>query len=48
MWQKLKPKKPNIATKQISEPSVATVVETHSELNTTTIKLDNQMAVIQV
>ncbi len=46
MWQKLKPKKPNITTKQISEPSVATVVETHVELNTTVIKVDNQMVVI--
>jgi hypothetical protein len=28
MWQKLKPKKPNITTKVILEPSVAIVVET--------------------
>jgi hypothetical protein len=32
----------------ILEPSVATVVETHSKLNTTTIKVDNHMAIIQV
>ncbi len=44
----MKPKKPNIATKQISLPSVATMVETHFELNTTFIKVDNQMAVIQI
>ncbi len=48
MWQKLKPKKPNINTKQISKPSVAIVVETHVKLDTTTIKVDNQMAIIQV
>jgi hypothetical protein len=30
MWQKLKPKKPNVATKHILKPSVAIVVETHS------------------
>jgi len=32
----------------MSKPSVATVVETHSKLNTTTIEVDNQMVVIQV
>jgi hypothetical protein len=32
----------------MSKPSVATKVETHSELGTTTIEVDNQMAVIQV
>jgi hypothetical protein len=32
MWQKLKPKKPNIVTKLVSEPSVATMVETHFKL----------------
>jgi len=37
MWQKLKLKKPNITTKQILEPSVAIVVETHFELDATTI-----------
>jgi hypothetical protein len=47
-WQKLKPKKPNIATKQISKPSVAIMVETHYELNTIAIEVDNQMVVIQV
>jgi hypothetical protein len=41
MWQKLKPKKPNITTKHMSEPSVATMVETHYELDITTIKVDN-------
>jgi hypothetical protein len=44
----LKPKKPNIATKQISEPNVAKMVETHFELDTTIIEVDNQMAIIQV
>jgi len=29
MWQKLKPEKPNINTKQISKPNVAILVETH-------------------
>jgi hypothetical protein len=48
MWQKLKPENPNINTKQISKPSVATVVETHAELDTTAIEVDNHMAVIQV
>jgi hypothetical protein len=41
MWQKLKPKKPNITTKVISKPSVATMLETCSELNTTIIEVDN-------
>jgi hypothetical protein len=41
MWQKLKLEKPNITTKVISEPSVAIVVETHSEVNTAVIKVDN-------
>jgi hypothetical protein len=48
MWQKLKLEKPNIATKMILEPNVATMVETHFEIDTTTIELDNQMVVIQV
>jgi hypothetical protein len=48
MWHKLKLEKPNIATEVILKPNVATMVETHSKLNITTIKLDNQMAVIQV
>jgi hypothetical protein len=46
MWQKLKLEKKKKTIKQISKPSIATVVETHSELNTTTIEVDNQMAVI--
>ncbi len=37
MWQKLKPKKPNIATQVIPESNVAIVVETHSELDTLVI-----------
>jgi len=41
MWQKLKLKKPNIATKQISKPSVAIMVETHSKLDTIAIEVDN-------
>jgi len=46
MWQKIKLEKKKKTIKQISKPSIATVVETHSELNTTTIEVDNQMAVI--
>jgi len=46
MWQKLKPKKPNIAITQISKPNVAIVVVIHSELDTTTIEVNNQMAII--
>jgi hypothetical protein len=41
MWQKLKLEKSSIASKQISEPSVATMVETHFELDTTAIEVDN-------
>jgi len=41
MWQKLKPEKPNIDTKQILETSVTIVVETHFELDTTVIEIDN-------
>jgi hypothetical protein len=48
MWQKQKLEKPNIATKHILEPNVATMVETHAELNITTIEVDNQMVVIQI
>jgi hypothetical protein len=44
----MKPKKPNITKKQISEPSVAIMVETHSELDITFIRVNNHMAVIQV
>ncbi len=46
IWQKLKPKKPNVTIKQISKPSVTTMVETHSELYTSTIEVDNHMAII--
>jgi hypothetical protein len=31
----------------MTKPSVAIVVETHSKLNTSTIEVDNQMAIIQ-
>jgi len=48
LWQKLKLKKPNITIKQMSKPSVTTMVENHLELKTTTIEVDNQMVVIQV
>jgi hypothetical protein len=48
MWQKLKLEKPNITTKVISKPSVATMVETHSKVNTTITEVDNLMVVIQV
>jgi hypothetical protein len=48
MWQKLEPEKPDITTKQTLKPSVAIVVETHSKLYTTTIEVDNQMAIIQI
>jgi len=46
MWQKLKLEKPNITIKHISKPSVATMVETHFELDSTTIEGDNQMVVV--
>jgi len=48
MWQKLKPKKPNITTQVIPKSNVAIVVETHSKLDIATIKVDNQMAIIQI
>ncbi len=32
----------------MSKPNVATVVETHFELDATTIEVNNQMAIIQV
>jgi len=48
MWQKLKPKEYNIITKVISKPSVATMIETHSEVDTTTIEVDNYMVIIQI
>ncbi len=48
MWQKLKPENPNIAIKVILKPSVAIVVETQFEIDTTTLEVDNHMAIIQV
>jgi hypothetical protein len=48
MWQKLKPKKPNITTKVILEPSVAIMLETCYKLNITVIEVDNQMAITEV
>jgi hypothetical protein len=48
MWQKLKRKKHDIATKVILESNVAIVIETHSKVDTVTIEVDNQMVVIQV
>jgi len=48
MWQKLKRKKRDIATKVISKPNVAIVIETHSKIDTIIIEVDNQMAIIQV
>ncbi len=41
MWQKLKLEKPNIATKQILEPNVTIMVETHYKLDTTTTEVNN-------
>jgi hypothetical protein len=35
-------------TTKISQPSVATMVDTHSKLDTTTIEVNNQMEIIQV
>jgi hypothetical protein len=40
MRQKLKPKKPNIATQVILESNVTIMVKTHSELNIATIEVD--------
>jgi hypothetical protein len=48
MWQKIKPWKPNITIKVISEPNVAIVIKTCFKVDATTIKVDNQMVVIQV
>jgi hypothetical protein len=48
MWQKLKPEKPYITTKVISQPSVATVIETRFEVDITSLNVDNRMTVIQV
>jgi hypothetical protein len=41
MWQKLKKKKPNITSKVVLKPSVATVIETHFEIDTSAIEVDN-------
>ncbi len=48
MWHKLKLGNTNITTKMISKPIVATLIETHYEINTIVIVIDNQMAIIQV
>ncbi len=32
----------------ISEPNIVTMVETHYKIDTTTIEVDNHMAVIQI
>jgi hypothetical protein len=48
MWQKLKPKNPNITIKMISEPSLAIVIKTCSKIDIIVIEVDNQMVVIQV
>jgi len=48
MWQKLKIERRNITTKVIPKLSVVIVIETHPEIDTTTIEVDNQMVVIQV
>ncbi len=48
MWQKLKLQKPNIDTKTTIKPSLAIEIETHSKVDTPTIEVDNQMAIIQV
>jgi hypothetical protein len=41
MWQKLKPKKPNIATQVIPELNVAIVIKTHSKVDTIAIEVNN-------
>jgi hypothetical protein len=41
MWQKEKQKKPNIATKVILKLSVTTIIETHSKVHITTVKINN-------
>jgi hypothetical protein len=48
MWQKLKPKKPNITTTMILEPNVAIMIETHFEVHTIAREVNNQMVVIQI
>ncbi len=45
---KTKAKESNITTKVISKPNVATMIETHSKVDTTTIEVDNYMVVIQI
>jgi hypothetical protein len=42
MWQKLKLEKPNVISKMISKSSVATMVETHFEIDISIIKVDNK------
>ncbi len=44
--QKLEPEKPKITIKMISKPNVATMIETHSKIDTIAIKVDNQMEAI--
>ncbi len=39
MWQKLKPKKPNIAIKGILEPSVTIVIDTHFKVDIAAIEV---------
>ncbi len=46
IWQNLKPKKPNITSEMISKPNVATMVETHFEINIVVIEVNNQIIVI--
>jgi hypothetical protein len=46
MWQKLKPKKPNITIKHILEPNVAIMVEPHFQLDIVVIEVDNQIVII--
>ncbi len=48
MWQNLKPEKPNITIKVISNPSVAIVIETHSRVHSIVIEIYNQMVIIHV
>ncbi len=48
MWHKLKLEKLDIIAKVIPKLSVTTVVETHFEVDTATIKINNQMAIIQI
>jgi hypothetical protein len=45
---KTEAKKPNITSKIISKLGVTIVVETHFEVDNSTIEVDNQMVVIQV